>query len=140
MKRAMILCALLLCGIATTEAQVRFTKGSTDEIRAAAVESGKRVFIDLYAVWCNPCRQMDSQVFSQREVGDFFDRHFVAAKYNVDGPTGKELLRRYGNGSIPLYLVFDTEGRLLGRIVGAAPADKFLAELQRILDRAAAGE
>lgn len=130
----MLFCALLLCGLATCGAQVRFVKGSTDELRAAAVERGKLVFIDLYAVWCNPCRQMDAQVFSKRQVGEFFDRHFVAGKYSVDGAVGGELLRRYGSGSIPLYLIFDTEGNLLGRILGASPADRFLADLQRILD------
>ena len=69
------------------------------------------------------------------DVGDFMEQHFVAAKYDVDKTTGKELLKRYGSGAIPLYLVFDTQGELLGRIQGAAKPDKFMADLQTILDR-----
>ena len=53
----------------------------------------------------------------------------------TDSGTGKELLKRYGSGAIPLYLVFDTQGALLGRIQGAAKPDKFMADLQTILDR-----
>ena len=48
------------------------------------------------------------------------ERNFVAAKYDGDKTTGKELLKRYGSEAIPLYLVFDTQGELLGRIQGAA--------------------
>lgn len=135
MKHWILTVALLLCGMAASEAQVRFETCSTDELRELAVRSGKRVFIDLYASWCGPCRQMERDVFSQRAVGEFFDRRFVAAKYSVDRSTGRQLMQRYGNGAIPLYLIFDTEGNLLGRIEGAAPAEKFLAELQRILDK-----
>ncbi len=135
MKRWILIAALLGCGIAACRAQVRFEKGTTDELRTLAVERGKLVFIDLYAAWCGPCRTMEREVFSQHEVGAFFDRHFVAAKFNVDRSTGRRLLERYGNGAIPLYLVFDTDGNLLGRIEGAAPAERFVAELQRILDR-----
>ncbi len=113
--------------------QVRFETKSTDAVREMAVRSGKLVFIDLYADWCGPCRMMEHRVFSQREVGDFFERHFVAAKYNVDTPTGHELMRRYGSGSIPLYLIFTTDGDLLGRITGAAPVEEFLAELRKVL-------
>lgn len=69
-----------------------------------AVKTGKLVFIDLYATWCPPCRMMEREVFSRKDVGDFMERHFVAAKYDVDKTTGKELLKRYGSGAIPLYL------------------------------------
>lgn len=78
---------------------------------------------------------MEREVFSRKDVGDFMEQHFVAAKYDVDKTTGKELLKRYGSGAIPLYLVFDTQGELLGRIQGAAKPDKFMANLQTILDR-----
>ena len=132
MRRLLLFLALLL-GSATAGAQVRFLDGSTDELREAAIEQQKLVFIDLYATWCGPCRQME-RVFAKREVGAFFDRWFVAGRFDVDRPTGRTLLRRYGSGSIPLYLIFDTEGDLLGRILGASDADKFLDDLQRILD------
>lgn len=137
MKKTLLL-LLLALGAGFAQAQVRFETKSTDAVREMAVKAEKLVFIDLYATWCPPCRMMEREVFSRREVGDFMDRFFVAAKYDVDKTTGKQLLRKYGSGAIPLYLVFDTEGELLGRIQGAADADTFVENLRAILAEHAA--
>ena len=130
---------LLLVGVWTAvgplSAQVRFETGSTDSVRRLAQQQQKLLFIDLYADWCPPCRAMERQVFSRKEVGDFMASRFVAAKYNVDRTTGRELLGEYGRGSIPLYLIFDTDGDLWGRIEGAAPAEEFMDNLRTVLDR-----
>ena len=128
---------LLIFGLAVTmaEAQVKWVEGSTDQVRELAVKADKLVFIDLYADWCGPCRMMEERVFKREEVGDYFDRHFVAAKYNVDRPTGRALMQRYGRGSIPFYLILNTEGELLGTILGAYPTEEFMQHLERIVKR-----
>lgn len=134
MKKA-ILATLLLLGAVASRGQVRFETLSTDALRERAVKSGKLVFIELYADWCPPCRVMEREVFSDREVGAFFERHFVAARYDTDRSTGRALMKRYGSGAIPLGLVFDAEGNLLGRIQGAAAPEVYLNDLREILAR-----
>ena len=44
-------------------------------------------------------------------------------------------MKRYGRDAIPLYLVFDTRGELLGRIQGAADAETFMDNLRTIIAR-----
>lgn len=132
MKKTMLLLSMLL-GAMHLQAQVRFETGSTDAVREAAIESGKLVFIDLYASWCPPCRMMEREVFSRKDVGAFMEQRFIAAKYDTDKPTGRQLLRKYGNGAIPLYLIFDTSGNLLGRIQGASDAETLLEDLRGII-------
>lgn len=134
MKKWILLLAVALAAGAA-QAQVRFETASTDAVREMAVKQGKLVFIDLYASWCPPCRMMERHVFSRKDVGDFMGQRFVAAKYDTDKPTGKELLKRYGNDAIPLYLIFDTKGELLGRIQGASSADEFMDSIRKILSR-----
>ena len=97
-------------GTGAAQAQVKFETKSTDAVREMAIKQGKLVFIDLYASWCPPCRMMERQVFSRKDVGEFMDQRFVAAKYDTDKTTGRELMKRYGRDAIPLYLVFDTRG------------------------------
>ncbi|MDE5691486.1 MAG: thioredoxin family protein [Alistipes sp.] len=134
MKKWILFLAVALAAGAA-QAQVKFETVSTDAVREMAVKQGKLVFIDLYASWCPPCKMMERLVFSRKDVGDFMEQRFVAAKYDTDQPTGKELLSRYGNGAIPLYLIFDTKGELLGRIQGASSADEFMDSIRKILKR-----
>lgn len=134
MKKLIFLLMLSLCAGAV-QAQVKFETKSTDAVREMAVKTGKLVFIDLYASWCPPCRMMERQVFSRKDVGEFMDQRFVAAKYDVDKTTGRELMKKYGEGSIPLYLVFDTQGEVLGRIQGATDAETFMENLRTIVAR-----
>ncbi len=129
----MIFLLLLAFGTGVAQAQVKFETQSTDAVRELAIKQGKLVFIDLYANWCPPCRMMEREVFSRKDVGEFMDQHFVAAKYDTDKTTGRQLMKRYGSGSIPLYLVFDTRGELLGRIQGAADARTFIDNLRTII-------
>lgn len=133
MKRILLL-FLLLLGAVGAEGQVRFMTRSTDGVRRQAVEQNKLVFIDLFATWCPPCQMMEREVFSRSDVGAFMEQHFVCAKYDIDKTTGRELLKRYGNRRVPLYLIFNTEGELLGRIRGATDPERFMAEVKRILD------
>lgn len=135
MKRLLLITAALLLGATTVRAQVRFETGSTDKVREMALKADKLVFIDLYATWCGPCRLMERNVFSRGNVGEFMERYFVAAKYDVDQTTGKALSKQYGVRSIPTYLIFDTSGELLARIQGASDADTFLDNLRAVIDR-----
>lgn len=133
--KSILLFLLLACAGTAAQAQVRFETKSTDAVREIAVKQGKPVFIDLYATWCPPCRLMEREVFSRKDVGEFMQKRFVSAKYDVDKTTGRELMQRYGSGAIPLYLVFDTDGELLGRIEGASDAETFMDNLRTILSR-----
>ena len=97
--KKLIFILMLALAAGAAQAQVKFETKSTDAVREMAVKTGKLVFIDLYATWCPPCRTMEREVFSRKDVGDFMEQHFVAAKYDVDKTTGKELLKRYGSGA-----------------------------------------
>ena len=123
MKKILFTLLLVLGISAAADAQVRFLDSSTDAVRKEAIAQDKLVFIDLYATWCGPCKAMERDVFSKKEVGDFMDEYFVAAKYDIDKPTGKALAG----------LVFNTEGDLLGKITGSMPAEEFTAALRKII-------
>ena len=86
MKKILFTLLLVLGISAAADAQVRFLDSSTDAVRKEAIAQDKLVFIDLYATWCGPCKAMERDVFSKKEVGDFMDEYFVAAKYTRYDP------------------------------------------------------
>ena len=128
-----VLVALFCLICCSLQAQVRFEMRSTEALRQMALREGKPVFIELYGSWCRICLEMQRKVFSRKDVGAFMNRNFVSAQYDVGSMVGKSLMRQYGDGSVPLYLIFDARGALLGRIEGGAAAEQFVEDLKRVL-------
>src|ERR1700732_4317180 len=54
------------------------------QIQAKAKAEHKYIFMDCYATWCGPCKWMNAQIFPQKEVGDFFNSHFVNVAIQMD--------------------------------------------------------
>lgn len=135
MKKILFTLLLVIGAAVAANAQVRFTDKNLDAVREEATQQNKLVFIDLYATWCGPCKNMERTVFSRPEVGDFMAEHFVAAKYDIEKPTGSALAKKYGVRSIPTFLIFDTEGTLLGQITGGMSADDFIQAVEEVLKK-----
>lgn len=80
----------------------------------ALVASGKKVFVDMYADWCGPCKMLAPVL---EEVSKSFeDVTFV--KVNVDEL--QELAMQFGVMSIPTLLMFK-DGSLVKKSVGFMP-------------------
>ncbi len=135
MLRKITFTLALILSLTQLTAQVKFHDVSTDELRKIAIAEKKLVFIDIYATWCPPCRQMDKTVFSRADVGEFMSKNFVSAKYDIDKPTGREIANKYGVKSIPTYLIFDTEGNLVDGMQGAMPHEDFVGYLKKLLKK-----
>ena len=122
--------ALLVLFAATAFAQKNqgtvFEKGTLKELLALADEQDKYLFVDVYATWCGPCQIMAKQIFPQQKVGEFFNKTFVNAKVDV--------AKRYSVKAYPTFLILDSDGEEVGRIVGGADADRFIEEVRKVLE------
>lgn len=76
MKQVYFIIAML-CGLALGgQAQgIRFAEGSWKELLETAKKEGKLIFVDCYTEWCQPCKQMEQQVF-RRKSGEVLQRAF----------------------------------------------------------------
>ena len=89
--------------------------------------------MDVYAVWCGPCRYMATKIFPQPKVGDYFNKTFVNAKFDAEKGEGIAVARKYDVRSYPTFLILDEKGEEVGRVVGAADADRFIATVQKVV-------
>ena len=104
-------------------AQIEFREGSWNDLLEIAKAENTPIFVDAFAVWCGPCKRMDSQVFSQPEVGNFFNDNFINAKIDMEKGEGPAIGRRYGVSAYPTILFIAPNGELLHKAVGYQPGD-----------------
>ena len=82
----------LIVGIlGNLSAQMTLFKGTFDEAIKKAREEKKDLFVDFCAEWCGPCKAMANEVFTQPEIGEYFNSRFVCVQVDVDA---KEELKR----------------------------------------------
>ncbi len=111
---------------------VQWFEGSFDEAQAAAKAGGKRLFVDVGAYWCPPCRKLDEEVFTQKEVGAALARDYVAVHIDAEKGEGPELAARYRVMAYPTLLVLEAGGLEQGRLVDAMAPAELLAALGEI--------
>jgi len=106
---------------------IDFQKGTWVEIQAKAKKEKKKIFIDAFATWCGPCKKMDANTFSNNEVGEFFNKHFVCYKLDMESPEGRKFGMQYPVGSYPTFLFFDEKINKIAEFKGYRDAVNFLA-------------
>lgn len=72
------------------------------------LKTDKAILVDVYTDWCGWCKKMDKTTYSNGEVINKIDKHFVPIKFNpeedktytIDGRevNGPELLKIISNG------------------------------------------
>lgn len=83
------------------------------------------VLLDMWAVWCGPCRMIAPTI---DQLATELAGQVRVAKLNVD--EHPSIANRFGVRSIPTLLILK-EGREVDRVVGAQPKQAILDQLQR---------
>lgn len=116
------------------------------EVKKRAHAEHKFIFLDCYASWCGPCRDMDKEVYSDGRVGDVFNRNFLSIKVQCDSSQGVgEAVSRQNKeahmvsfefhiSSYPTLLFISPEGDVLQKAAGYQPASELIVLAQEALD------
>ncbi len=103
---------------ADTGLTVHFLKTSFSEAQQQAQSAGKPMLVDVYAVWCGPCKKLDKMVFSDAEAGNYLNDNFVCLKVDGEKGEGPAVMEKFGIRGYPTVLVLDAQGNEIDRIVG----------------------
>ena len=112
---------------ATKTDGIQFTEASWKEILKKAKAEKKVIFLDAYASWCGPCKMLQKQVFTKKEVGDFYNSKFINVKMDMEKGEGPALSEVYPLEAYPTLLFIDADGRVLKKFIGAPKAEELIA-------------
>lgn len=112
---------------------IKFEEGySWSQIKEKAKKENKYIFIDTYTTWCGPCKQMDREIFTQKNVGDFFNKNFINIKVQIDSTNKdkEEIKKWYADAKLiqstykislfPTFLFLNPDGNLVHEIRGGS--------------------
>lgn len=116
-----------------TEQGIQFHKGSWEEALAKAKTENKAVFLDVYASWCGPCKRLKSKTFSDPQVAEYFNKHFVNVSADGEKGEGITLSKTYQVSQYPTLIFTNSEGTVLKYTAGFHNPNELIALAKSIL-------
>ena len=127
MKKIVLVLWVSICTLSLTAQGIKFEENQDLNVALAKAKAeDKLVFIDAYAEWCGPCKVMARDIFPQKEVGDYFNAHFVNLKLDMEKGDNVAISKKYEVKAYPTYLFLNGDGELVHKGLGSMPADKFI--------------
>lgn len=126
-KLALAFCFLLITA-AVSAAEINFL---SNPVWATVLEKAKKenkiIFLDGYATWCGPCKNMDAQTYTNQAVADYYNANFINVKYDMEKGEGPKLAEQYLVTAYPNLMFINANGEMLHKGVGFLEAADFLA-------------
>ena len=101
---------------------------------AKAGEQNKLVFVDFYTDWCLPCRLMEEEVFTDKELATYINQNFINYRVDAEKDHGPNLAAIFEVKAYPTLLFLDTGGRVLVRKEGSVSSSMFKRLAEKALE------
>lgn len=118
---------LILClTVFTLKAQVNFAEISLRSAKQRATIEDKLIFVDTYAQYCKPCKQMDIE-FKNPKLAKYLNKHFIRVKVDMEGEHGLDFKNEYQIVFLPTVMILDKNGNQRYKIDQLSTAEELLA-------------
>jgi thiol-disulfide isomerase/thioredoxin len=95
-----------------------------------AKATGKPMYIDVYATWCGPCKEMDRVTFRADSVRALLLSAYVPVRIDIDTKQLSDSLKsNWAIKVLPTSLILAARGTILGRRTGYQHPGEFVAWL-----------
>lgn len=113
---------------------VNFQNITFQKALAEAAQQHKMVFLNIYAVWCGPCKHLKMTTFQSPQVAGLVNKKCISIDVDVEKEEGIALARKYQIEAHPLVLILNPEGKVVKRILGYRDAGDFMSEVAPVLN------
>ena len=117
---------LLVFSTAQSFSQIKFTEVTNesewDQVTAKASEAGKPIFLDVYATWCGPCKYLEKNVYTNPDLGDYYNDKYINAKMDGETDFGAVFASEHQLQAYPTMFFLTADAGLITKIVGVREA------------------
>jgi thiol-disulfide isomerase/thioredoxin len=133
MKQGFLFLAFLATQSLLLAQGMTFHQGTWAEVQADAKAQNKPIFVDAYATWCGPCKNMSANVFPDTKVGEFMNKNYINYKLDVEKGEGIAFAEKYSVKLLPTLYYFNPSGELSHKVVGGLNTDNFISSSESAL-------
>lgn len=83
-RKIIAIAVFVLAGVSVSSAQ-EIKWMTFNEAIAAQKKNPKKIFMDVYTVWCGPCQHLDKKTFKNKDVVNYINENYYAVKFNGEG-------------------------------------------------------
>ncbi|MEY4934058.1 MAG: hypothetical protein RIS64_417 [Bacteroidota bacterium] len=109
---------------------LNFISGDIRAAQILAAKEGKLVFVDFRANWCAPCKIMEEYTFTHPSVETAMHTNYVPVQVDIDDLDGFELKQKFNVKVLPTMLIFNSQGKLIGKYEESMAASRLIDVLE----------
>lgn len=83
MKKNLLILFVLFAGPTMISQEIKWM--TMNEALEAQEKKPKKIFMDAYTVWCGPCKLLDKNTFSNKDVIEYVNKNYYPVKFNAEG-------------------------------------------------------
>jgi thioredoxin-related protein len=125
---------------------IRFEESASwDQIIKEAANKNKYIFLDVFATWCEPCRMMDKNVYSDVRSGYQVNPNFISVKVQFDSHPSignkealawyndsRQIISKYNIQTLPTLIVLNPDGKIVLKSTGYQSLPDFLKMMEEV--------
>lgn len=98
--------------------QINFTNKEYRQVLALAKKTHKKIFVDAYATWCGPCKQLQKITFKDAKAAAYFNENFINLTIDIEKGEGIDLAKHWKIEALPTLLILDENGKIVADHIG----------------------
>jgi thiol:disulfide interchange protein len=102
----------------TVNTGIVFSSKEYKQVLAEAKATHKKIFVDAYATWCAPCKQLQKTTFKDHKAASYYNKNFINISVDVEKGNGIGLAEKWNIEGLPTLLILDENGKTIADHVG----------------------